>query len=265
MRKFSLAVAVVALLAVAACGGSDSGTGTTTNPTATSAKSVAADMKAVSMAYQAYSEIAPVIFGGAAQVVKTSSSGINVICSDTSSASVACTATDSSSGTCIVTGSATEATYTFELTFDCTNFHPDSDTTVNGAFTASIIYHTGAAAMTTKNSGSLKLTSNKTASDECTISDEDTSIYDGMCTEGGTCSADSANLLVRLELTVGSRGLTLVDLCGTYEYAAGFNMSTNLCMTEGTSDLIMNFAVDGTLNGETANFTETWTCDFTSM
>ena len=263
-KKLAVAVALLAL--IAACGGgSDSGGGGGTNPAPTSAKSVAADMKALNMAYQAYSNIAPIIFGGGAQVVKETSSDIAVECSDTSSASFSCTATDSLGGTCTVTGSATQATYTFEMAMNCTNFHPDSDTTIDGDYTATVIYHAGAAAMTTKNSGFLKLTGNKTTGDECTIEDNDTSIDDGTCTEGGTCEASSNNLIVRLEFLVGSGGLTITDPCGTYSYSAGFNMSSNLCMTEGTTNFIVNFSVEGTQNGETANFSETWTCNYSNM
>lgn len=267
-KKIVVTVALLALVAACGGGGSSSSGGSTTNPTPTSSKSIGADLKAMNVVYQAFGTISGKIFPSA-MVTKTTDSGseITLTCSSTNPASFACTATDSSGGTCNVTGSANEATLLFTMTFDCTNFHPETETTIDGSFTATVTVASGAAAMTTKSTGFVKATDSGSDSGTCTIAD-DSSTLEGAglsCTESGTCSADASNFIASVDVTVGSSGLKLVDVCGTYEYGAGFKIGSSFCMTAGTSDIVMNFTVNGTMNGASADFDETWTCNVGSM
>lgn len=248
-----LAVALVLLALVAACGGGSSATDGTT-PTATSTKSIAATSMVMSVGYQAYAQVLAALGGGGAMVVKETGSDITFSCSETTYASFVCTGTDMSGGSCTVTGSATESLNSFTMSFDCNNFHPDSDTTIDGSFDVGITVYNGPAAMTTK---SIALTKEAEAG-ECTIADDATSY--GGCTEGGTCTSSSANLAAILSFTVGSDGLVVTDSCGTFTYGSNFSVDENLCIESTT--FIMGFNMEGTFNGETVDYSDTWTCTY---
>jgi hypothetical protein len=275
MKKIGWLVTAVAVLAFAACGGSDTATpggGGGTTPSATSTKSIAADQKVMQVGFTAYQQVMTAIGGGAMVVKETGSDSISFNCTEASYASFACTATDSSepNGICTVTGSATAdySSFTFDLV--CNNFHPDLDTTIDGSFAITVTVGNTGAAMTTKNMTFGKTgDTEKETSGTCDISDDDTSYDGGACTEGGECSAASTDLIATIAFTVGSEGLTLVDECGTYVYGAGFNATTNLCgdpssFDAGSPVFVMGFDLQGTFNGESADFAETWTCNYSS-
>lgn len=255
-----LAVALVLLALVAACGGGSSTTDGTT-PTATSTKSIAATSKVMSVGYEAYAEVLAALGGGGAMVVKESGSDIDFTCSEMTYASFVCTGTDASGGSCTVSGSATESLNSFTMSFDCNNFHPDSDTLIDGSFDVGITVHNGAATMTTKGVNPGKVGYAKTAG-ECSIEDDATTFDDGMCTEGGTCTSGSTNLVAILAFTVGSDGLVVTDTCGTFTYGAGFNVDENLCFDSTT--MILGFNMNGTFNGETVDYDGSWTCNYSS-
>ncbi len=268
MRKFNWAVMAVALLATAACGSSGSSSTSSTTPSATSTKSMAANNTLMQTGFSAYTQVMTALGGGAAMVAKETDS-ISVECSELAFENYVCTATDGSGGSCTVSGSAETDYSSFAFTMDCNNFRPDSNTTIDGSFTTTVAVNESALAMTTKGIKLGKTVEGDTdgdgEADECTIDDDDTTYDDGACSEGGTCTAASADFLLSIVFTVGSGGLTLTDLCGTYVYAAGLTGTTNLCATETGIEsgvFVVGFDIEGTFNGESADFAETWTCNY---
>jgi len=251
-KKLVVAVALLAL--VAACGGGDS-TSSGGTPSATSTKSIAATSKVMSVGYEAYAQVLAAL-GGSAMVVKESGSGISFTCSEAAYSSFLCTGTDLLGGTCTVSGSASGDLASFTMSFNCNNFHPDSDTLIDGSFDVGITLYNSGAAMTTKNIAVTK----EDAAAECPA-DNATSFDDGLCTEGGTCTSSSTNLVAILDFTIGSDGLVVTDSCGTYTFGANANISENLCFDSTT--IIMGYNIDGTFNGETIDYSGTWTCSYT--
>lgn len=263
MRNLFRGMVCVLVLAfgIAACGGGG-GTTTTdgTTTAATSTQTVAATSKIMMVGYETYAQLLAQ-FGGVAAVSSPKAEGISFTCDTSVYSSFLCTGTDLRGGYCTVSSSGFNNVTTFTMSYDCTNFHPDSDTVINGAFAVQITLYNGPASSTSVGFFAASTDANKAeTAGECAIADDATSFDDGSCNEGGTCTSGSTNLVAILEFTVGNNGLTVTDSCGTFAYGSDFVVSEDLCINPTT--LVMGFTMDGTLNSEVIDYSSSWTCSY---
>lgn len=276
--KLMKGVAVVAgmlALMIAGCGGSGTTTNGTTTPAATSAKSANAAATFVnvgstitSLVWQSFGQ------QGAGIVAKTAQDGVMVQCDWASleaTWTLDCVVWDSqgsatsSDHICNMTGSLDTQNLRFDINYDCYNFNPTGDLTVDGNYNAVITISQNFGAQTA-NTCSCKGVNTTKQDSECTIEDNVTEFEcDGM-----TCSWDTnttplcaaANADVVSVVTVGSRGVTVTDPCGTYTYSPGTTMNSQIC-TPTDTNVTFTFILDGVFNGEDVNITYNVDCDLT--
>lgn len=267
MRGIVLAVGVFAL-AAAGCGGGDGG-GTTT-PSATSAKTISALSGATSWMYGIASLIPGALPAGGGASLKATTPSIS--CTGTA-AGYECVIWDSlGSATsadhkCDVTGTWDAATWNFELAYDCYTFNPDTYSTVDGNWTATIVI----------NSQNMPTASVKDVGDamakadaaDCDIDDLANACGQTYSGGGATCSVscDSAPTCLStvavftIQWTAGSRGVTVTDPCGSYTIEPGTTSSNDTCMPTSTS-FSSSFNITGTVNGEAIDQAINVACDF---
>lgn len=249
---------------IAGCGGSGSsdGGGGGTTPTATSTKSVEATAALMAFSMTAYQEILVAIGGGAgAMAVHGKAGGLSYTCDVAAASGYLCVGNDLQGGSCTISMSGLNQVTSITFSYDCTTFHVDSNTTIDGSFTVVITPYNAPAAMAADASAPGQAIAAKVnSSAECTTQDDSSSFDDGLCTQGGTCTSSSANLVAIETFTVGSDGLVITDACGTFTYGAGLTMETDICYDATT--VTYSYSINGTFNGEAANSSGTWTCQY---
>jgi len=278
MKFAKLFVLAVAMIIAAGCG-SSSGTTSNTNATAdtpasTSAKSAAALMSFGSTGINGIGSVMGTFSGNAgASSIKSESTSVNISCNWAEVASLwnfTCVAWDSQgsatsdSHKCDIVGSMNADTYSFDIAYDCYTLMVDENTTVDGNYAASITidssFFSDEAAMTL---GKGYKTDTQT-SDECSLSDASTDFEDAdsSCTWDNSstpiCVAQDA--IFTLSYTVGARGVTVIDECGTYTLGSGTNMIGHGCELSDVQ-MDVSFTLDGTFNGEDVNTVYNVSCD----
>ncbi len=256
MRGIAVAAVIVAM---AACGGSsDSSTGgggtTGTTPAATSAATMAAMTNASMWMYGTALGIPGAL--PTAMVVKETTYG-NVSCTGTYSG-FECVIWDSlgsatsSDHKCDVTGSMDAMGNSFTLAYDCVNFNPDTSVTVDGNWTVD---------MTVSDMGSMasasveKDVTKEDATGGCDVESVADVCGSSMTVGEGTCSVecgssaacDAGSALMTMTWTVGSRGITMTDDCGTYVIDPGTTSSIYLCSASSTG-FVISFDMSGVIN-----------------
>jgi hypothetical protein len=151
----------------------------------------------------------------------------------------------------------------FTLTMNCDNFHPDSGTLVDGAYTVNISVNEAAlqgSSMDAKSAFGLAKTD---SSDDCTL--DPTEDWPSECTDADseTCSTTAAALY--MTYLVGPGDLTVVDSCGTYVIGNGTTMSTAVCGDMNGEIFLISFTLDGTFNGDAVSADFNMNCDFSSV
>lgn len=271
MKRISgilMAAAIVAFIA-AGCGGSSSSNNGGTTPPATSSTT----MTAMANASQWMSDTTVLIqsaLNGTTTSVKTVS-GNNIQCTGTYGG-FDCTIWDdlgsssSADHKCDVTGTYNTTLYSFDLDYDCYTFEPATNVSVDGNWTASISFNnTNTATSASKDAGTAKATSDSCDVEEISNVCGQTYTFDGgSCTAtcDGTSSCTSSNALVVIEWTVGSRGITMIDECGTYVIASGTSATMLFCMPSNYQ-FIMSSTMNGTINGTSVDQNIDIDCTYT--
>jgi hypothetical protein len=256
-KRLAAAVAVLALFA--ACGGGSSGGGGGTTPSATSTKSIAATSMVIMGAFESFvTDIMPLLTPAGAMVTGEKVTGVSFTCDQSLYTNFLCTGTDLQGGWCSVSGSQGSNINNFTFSYDCTNFHPDADTVLNGSFAVELqLYSTSDSTAVKGVAPGKAVWAKEDGAGECAIADNDVTFDDGACTEGGTCNS---NLAAVIEFSIGSGGLVLTDSCGTFTYGSDFKVSENLCINP--TDMVMELTMSGTLNGGNADYSSAWTCSY---
>lgn len=165
---------------------------------------------------------------------------------------------------CDITGVWASPAYQFDLTYDCENFNPDSDVTVDGSYTVVFTISEEAFASQTVKACLGKHTDTTKAVAECAIEDAATEFE----SDGATCSWNNEttplcatqDALFSAQITIGADGVTVVDPCGTFNFGAGTTMTTTGCTP--TQTLInMTFTLNGTFNGQVVSETYNVSCE----
>jgi hypothetical protein len=273
--KGVIVVAGMLALMIAGCGGGGTTDTSTDTPAATSAKSASAAATFINVG-GAITGLVLQDFGqqGAGMVTKAAQDGVMVDCDWASLEAtwqLDCVVWDSqgsatsSDHMCNMTGNLDTQNLRFDLTYDCYNFSPTGDLTIDGNYTAVITVSPDFGTQTV-NSCSCKGVDATKQDSECTIEDNVTEFEcDGM-----TCSWDTnttplcaaANADVVAVVTVGSRGVTVTDPCGTYTYSTGTTMNSQIC-TPTDTNVTFTFILDGVFNGQDVNITYNVDCDLT--
>lgn len=282
MRVLLIVVGILSL-AVVHCGGE--GDGGTTTPSATSAKAANAvgafGQLSQSMVNIITATAPPPPAGQSAKVVTTSSDGL-VTCDWNQLAvwefdcavrdGVESTGTGAScqsgeEGCCDVSGEWQYPDFEFVLSYDCHNYHPANQISVDGNYTLTMSF----SQTTAQTSASAAKAVSKQASAGCTISDDIDCSSPQSFSQGGitcefncdstpVCSQAFAMFLITIE--VGDRGLTMTDECGTYTWTEGTQMSGAWCIDYATNTISVTFNVNGTFNNQSVNQNYNLDCDF---
>lgn len=265
-----LAVAVIVALVAAGCGGGGS-SGSSSTPTATSAKT----LNAMSNAGQWMNETTGLILGAVPNTGASAKviSGSNIQCTGTYGG-FECVIWDDQGGSatssdhkCDITGTYSQAFYAFDLAYECYTFYPISDTMVDGNWTASITvnYNNLNAAATAGDVNVVKQTAGSCdVSDVSNACDRTVNFDGGNCEVvcDGTTSCTEAAAMTIVVWTVGSRGVTMTDACGTYEVETGTSSTMAFCMPSN-SNFIMSSTINGTINGSSISESVDVNCTLT--
>ena len=270
MKLFKMLAVSVAIFAMAACGGGDStttdGGGSTTTPGVTSAKTTNAMSNATVWMYENTMNFRTLLAGGATASVKETytDEADRVSCTVEPAGTFECRIWDaegsltSSDNVCVVKGSFDAISYFMtSATYDCYNYNPEAGVLVDGKWVAEFIVNE--AAMSTASVS--KSVNKEDTSAGCEVEDVEDVCGQTVDTGGASCTVlcgeltcTSAEAVVVISWTVdATRGLTMTDECGTYEFSPGFVSATNICLDAASASsmtMSMSFDINGSINGE---------------
>ena len=259
-----LVVGIVALVA-AGCGSSDSSTDDGVTPSVTPAATSTRTLSAMTNAtmWMSNSSVAiPAAIASASASVKLTSEEDMISCLG-NAGNFECVIWDASGNAdsadhkCVITGSYSESPYTFNLDYDCYTYEPASDVVVDGNWTAILaVNDSTTASASAKNAAVAK----EDTSGTCEVEDiadacgETFTTEDGSCTVtcGSNTACSAATAMATVEWTVGSRGVSMTDVCGTYDITVGTTSLMAFCMPSSTQ-FLMSSSINGTINGTAIN------------
>jgi len=269
--KTVLIISSVLALLISGCGGGSGGSGSIPTYTTSSGLPTVSSTKAIN----ALSVLGNIGFGSAFLLLatfdgnkeaKTTLNEPQASCTWTDSVSyweLTCVvwdlfgSADSADHKCDVTGIADPDGISFDIFYDCYDFSPADNFTLDGSFgvVATMDLSSFGVGSSVK---SFAKNSKADANGQCQLSDESNEYTSGLdADESATCSWEEstspicteANAYSKMEFIVGSRSLTLTDECGSYNMTPGTTLKSNDCLVSNTQ-FTASLNIYGKFNGE---------------